>query len=343
MTTYRAKAPLRLGLAGGGTDVSPFSDRYGGAILNATVSLYARAALTPRDDGRIVLRSIDRDEHLDLPVSDFLDPDDGPLKLQKGVYNRIVRDYLGGEGRGFELVTSIDVSSGSGLGTSSTLLTSVLGAFVAWLRLPLGEYDIAQLAYDIERIDLGMAGGKQDQYAAIFGGVNFMEFYAENRVVVNPLRIREEIIESLNFHLLLLYTQTTRESANIIEQQQQNIERENTTALAATQQLKAQAYEMKEALLKNEINRIGEILAAGWTQKRQIARGISSPFIDAIYDTATGAGASGGKISGAGGGGYMIFFCPGNSRYAVIEALREINVHVQPYTFVDKGLYSWTS
>ncbi|WP_020571673.1 GHMP family kinase ATP-binding protein [Neolewinella persica] len=342
MTTYRSKAPLRLGLAGGGTDVSPFSDRYGGAILNATVSLYAHAALTPRDDGKIILRSIDREEHLELPVSDFLDPEYGPLKLQKGVYNRIVKDYLK-EGRGFELVTSIDVSSGSGLGTSSTLLTAVLGAFVAWLKLPLGEYDIAQLAYDIERVDLGMAGGKQDQYAAIFGGVNFMEFYAENRVIVNPLRIRDDIIEALNFHLLLLYTQTTRESANIIEQQQQNIKKENPAALEATKKLKAQAYAMKEALLKNEIERIGEILADGWAQKRQIAKGISSPFIDAIYDTAVQAGASGGKISGAGGGGYMIFFCPGNSRYDVIEALHAINVHVQPYTFVSKGLYTWTS
>lgn len=342
MITYRSKAPLRLGLAGGGTDVSPFSDLYGGAILNATVSLYAHAALTPRDDGKIILRSIDREEHLELPVSDFLDPNDGPLKLQKGVYNRIVKDYLK-EGRGFELVTSIDVSSGSGLGTSSTLLTAVLGAFVSWLKLPLGEYDIAQLAYDIERVDLGMAGGKQDQYAAIFGGVNFMEFYAENRVVVNPLRIRDEIIEALNFHLLLLYTQTTRESANIIEQQQQNIKKENAAALEATKQLKAQAYDMKEALLKNEIERIGEILADGWAQKRQIAKGISSPFIDAIYDTAVQAGASGGKISGAGGGGYMIFFCPGNSRYDVIEALHAINVHVQPYTFVSKGLYTWIS
>jgi len=342
MTTYRSKAPLRLGLAGGGTDVSPFSDLYGGAILNATVSLYAHAALTPRDDGKIILRSIDREEHLELPLSDFLDPEAGPLKLQKGVYNRIVKDYLK-EGRGFELVTSIDVSSGSGLGTSSTLLTAVLGAFVAWLKLPLGEYDIAQLAYDIERVDLGMAGGKQDQYAAIFGGVNFMEFSAENRVVVNPLRIRDEIIEALNFHLLLLYTQTTRESANIIEQQQQNIKKENAAALEATKQLKAQAYDMKEALLKNEIERIGEILADGWAQKRQIAKGISSPFIDAIYDTAVQAGASGGKISGAGGGGYMIFFCPGNSRYDVIEALHAINVHVQPYTFVSKGLYTWIS
>ena len=341
-TTYRSKAPLRIGLAGGGTDVSPYSDRHGGAILNATVSLYAYASLTPRDDDKIILHSIDRGEHLELRATERLDTETGPLKLQKGVYNRIVKDYLG-KAHGFELVTAIDVSAGSGLGTSSTLLTAVLGAFASWLSLPLGEYDIAQLAYDIERVDLGMAGGKQDQYAAIFGGVNFMEFYAGNRVVVNPLRIREEIIEALNFHLLLLYTQTTRESANIIEQQQRNIERDDRAALAATHRLKEQAYTMKEALLKNEIERIGNILREGWEAKRQIAQGISSPFIDGIYETAVNAGASGGKISGAGGGGYMIFFCPGNTRFAVIDALHAINVHVQPYTFVTKGLYTWTS
>ncbi|MBC6996288.1 dehydrogenase [Neolewinella lacunae] len=342
MTTYRSKAPLRIGLAGGGTDVSPFSDLYGGAILNATISLYAYASLTPRDDDKIVIHAIDRGERLECSATDFLDPSEGPLKLQKGVYNRIVQDYLH-RPHGFELITSIDVSAGSGLGTSSTLLTAILGAFSAWLRLPLGEYDLAQLAYDIERVDLKMAGGKQDQYAAIFGGVNFMEFYAGNRVVVNPLRIREEIIEALNFHLLLLYTQTTRESANIIERQQKNIEGEDQAALEATRQLKAQAYEMKEALLKNEINNIGEILRFGWEQKRQIANGITNPFIDGIYETAVNAGASGGKISGAGGGGYMIFFCPGNCRFQVIDALREIGVHVQPYTFVNKGLYTWTS
>lgn len=339
---YRSKAPLRIGLAGGGTDVSPFSDLHGGAILNATISLYANATISPRNDGKIILNAVDRGEYLALESTNELSVSDRLLILQKGVYNRIVRDYTK-EPLSFELITSIDVSAGSGLGTSSTLVVAILGAFVEWLKLPLGEYDIARLAYSIEREDLMMAGGKQDQYAATFGGVNFMEFYADDKVIVNPLRIREEVFQELNFHLLLLYTQTTRESANIIEQQKENIRQDNQTALEATKKLKEQAFLMKEALLKSELGKIGEILDLGWQQKKQIARGITNPLIDQIYDTAIAAGAAGGKISGAGGGGFMIFFCPGNTRYAVSDALQAIGVEVQRYNFLEKGLYTWTS
>lgn len=340
---YRSKAPLRIGLAGGGTDVSPFSDLHGGAILNATISLFANAAILPRQDGKIIFHAVDRGERLELSAAEQLDTSSGPLVLQKGVYNRIVSEFSRVPQQGFELTTSIDVSAGSGLGTSSTLVVAILGAFVEWLKLPLGEYDIAKLAYSIEREDLRMAGGKQDQYAATFGGVNFMEFYDEGKVVVNPLRIREEILQDLNFHLLLLYTQTTRESANIIEKQQSNIKEDNQAALNATLKLKEQAFTMKEALLKSELSRIGEILAAGWEQKKQLAKGISNATIDNIYSTAIQAGASGGKISGAGGGGFMIFFCPGNSRYEVHRALEAIGVEVVHYNFQKKGLFTWTS
>lgn len=340
---YRSKAPLRIGLAGGGTDVSPFSDLHGGAILNATISLFANATIIPRVDGKIIFHAIDRNERLELEATRQLDASSGPLTLQKGVYNRIVREFSSLPTNGFELITNIDVSAGSGLGTSSTLVVAILGAFVEWLKLPLGEYDIAKLAFSIEREDLQMAGGKQDQYAATFGGFNFMEFYDEDKVVVNPLRIREEILQELNFHLLLLYTQTTRESANIIEQQKSNIEKDNQEALKATLKLKEQAFTMKEALLKSELPRIGEILSAGWIQKKRLAKGITNAAIDNIYNTAIEAGASGGKISGAGGGGFMIFYCPGNCRYAVKEALEGIGVEVVHYNFQKKGLFTWTS
>jgi len=171
----RSKAPLRIGLAGGGTDVSPYSDIYGGAILNATISLYAYASIKPREDGKIVINAIDRNEAIELKGAEEL-PIDGCLNLAKGVYNRIVKDFIK-KPLSFEINTYVDAPPGSGLGSSSTLVVAILGAFVEWLRLPLGEYDIAHLAYSIEREDLNMAGGKQDQYAATFGGVNYMEFY----------------------------------------------------------------------------------------------------------------------------------------------------------------------
>jgi D-glycero-alpha-D-manno-heptose-7-phosphate kinase len=264
------------------------------------------------------------------------------LQLQIGIYNRIVKDYMK-EPRGFELITGIDSPTGSGLGTSSTLVVAILGAFVEWLRLPLGEYDIARLAYRIEREDLAMAGGKQDQYAATFGGVNFMEFHQDNNVIINPLRVKDEILQELEFHLLLFYTHISRKSSNIIEQQRKNFTDRQTDAVAATDKLKEQAYMMKETLLKGDIASIGHILDFGWQNKKRLAKGITNPVIDEIYATATAAGASGGKISGAGGGGYMIFYCPGSTRFQVISALEEKGAMLQRYSFLEKGLTTWTS
>ena len=249
---YRSRAPFRIGLAGGGTDVSPYSDEYGGAILNATISLYAYTTIIPRTDGKIIIRAVDRGEELIFDSSDEL-PVTGTLDLQVGVYNRIVKEF-GKKGLSFEMITSMDVSSGSGLGTSSTLVTSILGAFVEWFKLPLGEYDIAQLAYDIERVDLAMAGGKQDQYAATFGGVNFMEFYEGNKVIVNPLRIKAELLNELQFNLILYYTDTSRESAKIIETQVGNAKAKKDKPVQAMHAVKEQAFLMKEALLKDELH-----------------------------------------------------------------------------------------
>jgi D-glycero-alpha-D-manno-heptose-7-phosphate kinase len=336
---YRSKAPLRIGLAGGGTDVSPYSDLYGGAILNATVSLYAYANIEPLAEKKVLLHAMDRHEKQELDWSKEL-PIDGKLDLLKGVYNRIQQQY-GMPEAGFKLSTFVDAPAGSGLGTSSTLVVAIVGAFVEMLRLPLGEYDIAHLAYDIERNDLKMAGGKQDQYAATFGGVNYMEFSGDN-VVVNPLRIKQQYLFELENNLVLYYTATSRESAKIIEKQSQNVVSKKEKSIDAMHQLKRQAQFMKEALLKGRLHEIGEILDFGFQQKKQMAEGISNTLMDEIYETAKKAGATGGKISGAGGGGFMTFYCPANTKYGVIEKLKEFGGFVKNYQFVDHGLTSWT-
>jgi len=337
---YRSRAPFRIGLAGGGTDVSPYSDEYGGAILNATISLYAYTTIIPRTDGKIIIRAVDRGEELIFDSSDEL-PVTGTLDLQVGVYNRIVKEF-GKKGLSFEMITSMDVSSGSGLGTSSTLVTSILGAFVEWFKLPLGEYDIAQLAYDIERVDLAMAGGKQDQYAATFGGVNFMEFYEGNKVIVNPLRIKAELLNELQFNLILYYTDTSRESAKIIETQAGNAKAKKDKPVQAMHAVKEQAFLMKEALLKDELHKIGEILSVSWENKKKMAAGITNELIDDIYSTAIEAGATGGKISGAGGGGFMIFYAEEANRYNVIKALGKFGGQAKRYDFSKEGLTTWT-
>lgn len=336
---YRSKAPLRIGLAGGGTDVSPYCDQWGGAVLNATISLYANASLRLPDAHTVILEAEDRNQRVELPATLEL-PLEEPLLLLRGVYNRIVREFVG-RPLPLHLTTWVDVPPGSGLGTSSTLVVAVLGAFMEALQLPLGEYEIARLAYEIERLELQQAGGRQDQYAATFGGVNFMEFYAEERVIVNPLRIKAEYLYELEHNLLLYYTTTSRFSSAIIEAQQRRIQTGHEKALEATHRLKQEAYRMKEALLKGRLHEIGEILHEGFEHKRQLAEGITNPHIEALYQAARAAGATGGKVSGAGGGGFMIFYCPGTSRYAVVRALESLGGQVFPYHFAQHGLTTW--
>lgn len=336
----QSKAPLRLGLAGGGTDVSPYSDLYGGAILNATISLYAYATIVPRNDGKIVFNLEDQHKTYTYNATTEL-PIDGEIDLLKAIYNRVIKDFVG-KPLSFELSTFVDAPAGSGLGTSSTLVVAVLGAFAEWQLLPLGEYDLAHLAYSIEREDMAMAGGKQDQYAAAFGGFNYMEFYENDKVIINPLKIKNRIFNELSRNIILYYTQTSRQSADIIKEQQRNVKEKNTRSIEAMHKLKEQAVLMKEALLKEHLDEIGSILNMGWQYKKQMAAGITTGFFEELYDAGIGAGANGGKISGAGGGGFIFFYCPGNTRYRVANTLNRFGGAIRRFEFTNNGLETWT-
>lgn len=335
----RSKAPLRLGLAGGGTDVAPYSDIYGGSILNATINMYAYATIRPTDDGKITIKSIDKNFEIVRNSCEYLEID-GNLDLIKGIYNRVVKDFTK-KPLSFELVTSVDAPPGSGLGSSSTLVVAILGAFSEWLHLPLGEYDLAHLAYEIERIDLQMAGGKQDQYAATFGGVNFMEFYKEDKVIVNPLKIKSIYLNELAFNMVLFYTGTSRISSEIIATQVKNVSQNDEKSVNAMHKQKEHAILMKESLLTGRLDLIGEYLDFGWRYKREMAKDITNPRLDEIYETAVKNGATGGKVSGAGGGGFMFFYCPGNTRHQVIKSLMPFNGEVKKFDFTQTGLVAW--
>jgi D-glycero-alpha-D-manno-heptose-7-phosphate kinase len=337
----KSKAPLRLGLAGGGTDVSPYSDLFGGAILNATISSYAYATIEPTDNGKIEFVSGHAENVRVYDATNELPIDDRAFELQCGVYNRIIRQFAK-KPLSFRMTTWIDAPQGSGLGTSSTLVVAILGAFVEWLKLPLGKYDIAHMAFEIERIEMKMAGGKQDQYAATFGGVNFLEFLANDKVIVNPLVIKPDVMNELEMNLLLYFTETKRDSAQIISAQVENVKKNDLSAIEATHQLKQQAILMKECLLRGETNRFGEILNMGWEHKKKMAATISNTLLDSIYEGALAAGASGGKISGAGGGGFMFFYCPGTTRLKVSKALEQFGGHSKSFTFTNQGLTTWT-
>jgi D-glycero-alpha-D-manno-heptose-7-phosphate kinase len=336
----RARAPLRLGLAGGGTDVSPFSDEHGGYVLNATIDLYAQAIIEPRDDGRVILMAADREESAEFSAGDSV-PDAEPLRLHKGIYRRIVRQFNGGRPLSLKLTTYADAPAGSGLGTSSTMVVCMLQAYSEWLQLGLGEYEIAHLAFEIERLELNLAGGKQDQYAAAFGGVNFIEFGADDKVLVNPLRVKDWLISELEASTVLYYTGQSRESAHIIEEQIANTRSGKTSSVDAMLALKQEAVAMKEAILRCDLMRYGQILGRSWTAKKQMAAGISNAQIDAVYEAAMTAGALAGKISGAGGGGFMMFFVPPERRMSVLRELARFPGRIMNFHFTREGAQSW--
>ncbi|MEL6947769.1 MAG: dehydrogenase [Pseudomonadota bacterium] len=336
----RARAPLRLGLAGGGTDVSPYSDQYGGMVLNATISLFAHALIEERSDGRVVFEALDVGLSFEADAAHPL-PTDHDLGLVAQAYNRVVADHCGGVPFGVTIRTFADVPPGSGLGSSSTLTVAVLAGLSEYRRLALGEYDIAHLAFEIERQDMGLSGGKQDQYAATFGGFNLMEFQANDRVVINPLRMRASAVSELEASLILYYSGRSRSSATIIDEQVKNVEGRKTRSLEAMHALKAQAIGMKEALLLGDFDYFGELLRQGWTAKREMASQISNDGIDAVLNSAIAAGANGGKVSGAGGGGFIMISVPPERKPAVLNSLKDHEGRTFGCVFTSQGAEAW--
>lgn len=333
----RSKAPLRLGLAGGGTDLNAYCDKYTGFVLNATISLYVHCTIEETEDNTINFVSLDHKESMTCESQEYL-TFDGRMDLYKGIYNRIVKDYVH-HPLSFKLFTYSDVPSGSGLGGSSTLVVAIIKAFVEWLNLPLGEYDIAKLAFDIEREDVGIVGGAQDQYAATFGGFNFMEFYADKKVIVNPLRVKNWIIDELEASMVLYFTNITRQASQI-EQEKKDL-LENHDSLLAMHQVKEDAVAMKEALLTAQFTHFADILGKSWFAKKRVSKEISNSEIDRIYDIALTHGAYSGKVSGAGGGGFMFFMVDPVKKLEVIDALNKQQGHVMNFRFVKEGTKGW--
>ena len=336
----RARAPLRLGLAGGGTDVAPYCDLHGGCVMNAAIDRYAYATVDPGDGADVTLEALDRGErHSFAPAR--VDASAGPVQLLAGAYLRISRDYLQGERPPLRIRTWSDAPPGSGLGSSSTLVVALVTALAEYFSLALGEYEIARLAYDIERIDLGLAGGKQDQYAAAFGGFNFMEFHAAERVIVNPLRIKDWVAAELEASLLLYFTGVSRESARIIDEQARNAAAGASRSLEAMHQLKAEAGLMKENLLRGDLPAFARTLQQGWEAKKRMASSISNPMIDGLEALAMANGAVATKVSGAGGGGFMMFVCDPVDRLRLSAALLAQGGSLLDFHFNPGGATAW--
>ena len=336
----RARAPLRLGLAGGGTDVAPFCDLHGGYVMNAAIDKYAYAIIDESPSGRVEFHALDSNATASwLPGQ--VEPGQRALQLLTGVYLRVSHDYLDGRQPSLRMRTFSDAPPGSGLGSSSTMVVAVITALAEYFSLALGEYETAHLAYQIERGDLAMAGGKQDHYAAAFGGFNFMEFHADDRVIVNPLRIKEWVRAELEASLLLYFTGVSRESAKIIDEQAHNVATGVRESVDAMHELKREAIQMKEALLRGDFPAFARTFQNGWEAKKRMAHSISNPMIDAVEAVAAANGARATKVSGAGGGGFMMFVCDPCDRVRLSRALAGQGGSVLDFHFNPQGAVAW--
>ncbi len=352
-----AKAPLRLGLAGGGTDVDPYCSLFGGEVLSTTIARFVVVELSILDNTdhahpQLTLEASDRSLFWSGSIDALHQPGiPGSLSLHAAVVRRVLGldasheliDRLRQKLIAIRLVTATDAPMGSGLGTSSTLVVAMLQAWQSALGLPWGEYEIARLAWEVERLDCGLQGGRQDQYAASFGGLIDMQFMTNGAVIVNPLPVEDAMRHELESSLVLYFTGASRESATIIADQSDRVFKGQQDAIDATHLLKDQARAMKAALLASDLQAVARALESGWKAKKRLSAAISNPEIDASYEAALEAGAYAGKVSGAGGGGFMIFLCNPIRRPQVMAALQAKGGQASTCAFYAKGAQAWRS
>lgn len=335
----RSKAPCRLELSGGGTDVPPYCDLYGGTILNATINQYAYCSLIPRDDEEFRIKSLDYGIIANYTKQEDLEFD-GNLDLVKAVL-RVMSKYDKYIKKGMNIILHSDVPAGSGLGSSSTVCTALIGAIAEYYRIPLNSYEISELAYHIEREELGIKGGLQDQYASVFGGFNLMEFGENLDVKVNPLKIKQRILNEFHYHLVLIYTGKARFGDRILDKQIKIVEQDNKTVLKHYAKLKEIAIAMKNALIKEDLSKFPSLLDTAWMNKKEVAPTISNAHIEKVYRTAKENGAKAGRIMGAGGGGHMLFWADYEDRRQLITSLEDLGCRYVPFMFDHKGLQVW--
>jgi D-glycero-alpha-D-manno-heptose-7-phosphate kinase len=338
-TLTRTRVPLRLGLGGGGTDLSPYCDEFGGAVLNTTIDKFAYAFISPRDDDRVTFRAKDLGREEIFSAAPELP--EATLLLHRGVYERIVRDFNHDEAMPVTVTTTVDAPPNSGLGSSSALVVALVEAYRSFLGIPLGAYELARLAFEIERIDLNLPGGRQDQYSAAFGGTNFIEFLPRDRVIVNPLRLSDAIRNELESSLVVCFAGGARDTTAIITQQSAGVADHQTGTMGAMDRLKADAIEMKNALLLGDISGMARVMADSWQAKQQTAAGVSNRHIDALCDLAFAQGALAGKVSGAGGGGFLMFIVPPEDRLGLITALSAAGAQAGSVKFTERGCETW--
>jgi|TARA_B100001059_G_scaffold12300_1_gene9895 D-glycero-alpha-D-manno-heptose-7-phosphate kinase len=332
LISARAKSPVRISFGGGGSDTTAFFSTNNGAVINSTISLYCYASLFKRNDSKITIDSLDIDKKITIDNISFLDELDDDFGLIKSVIKTIKPDF------GFDLNINSDFPRGSGLGGSSAVCASIIGCFNEFRIDKWNSYEISEIAYESERLQLNIAGGWQDQYATVFGGFNFMEF-SESKNLIHPLRIKKETLLELENNIILCYTQTNHTDDNIHRTQ-----KSNTSNQKIIDNIKANVklcYETRDCLLKGDLMSFGETLNKTWKLKKTFAKEISNAYLDDIYDNAVKNGASGGKLLGAGGGGYFVFYVRSEKKNNFLRWAHAQDIICTSFKFVEDGLSSW--
>jgi D-glycero-alpha-D-manno-heptose-7-phosphate kinase len=332
-TFSRAKAPVRISFGGGGSDISSYFSENGGAVINATISLYSHATLRIRDDEKIVIHSLDLNESCSFADIGDLLLHKGKFVLIQSVIKAIKPSF------GFELFLHSDFPMNSGLGGSAVVVAAILGCFNQLRNDKWDQHEIAEIAYQSERLYLSVAGGWQDQYATVFGGLNFMEFNRDQNII-HPIRVPKDTLLELEESLVLCYTGTTHDSGNIHDDQKEQTK--NTDTQDRIKSNVDLTYQMRNHLLRGRLSDFGKCLHKTWQLKRSFSSKISSPWLDEIYDGAIRNGAIGGKLLGAGGGGYFLFYVPSFSRHQLMKWIKEEGLIYTPFRFEESGLQSWT-
>ena len=324
-----ARAPVRISFAGGGTDLPAFFSRHGGAVVSATIDKYVYVILTVHGGPELQILSSDyRTFYRHTPGQTLLW--EGDLNLPKAILHEFGID------NGVSMFLASEVPPGTGLGSSSTLTVAAVKAVSTARGQTLTSDEVARLATRVELEKMGMPIGYQDQYAAAFGGLNFIEFSSDG-VTVTPLRTPPGTLEGLQRNLLLFFTGTARESSKILARQRDSTERSQADVLQALLAVRDMAHTMRDTLQRGDLDGFGQCLHAGWEQKKHFASGVSNPQIDAAYAEARANGAMGGKIAGAGGGGFMMIYCPDGTQSGVTRALEEQGLRRMDFRFDEGG------
>ena len=335
MKTVFAKAPLRMALAGGGTDLEPYYSRYGGFVLNATIDQYAYCKVEPSREW--CFKSIDLGIEEKHNLWDNVEYIDSKLKLLINSYQYLTKDV---EREPVKITTYVEAPPGSGLGSSSALVVALIAAIAEYYNIPLGEYDMAEYAVEIERKICDLPGGKQDQFAAAFGGFNFMEFLKDGRTIVNPLRLNQKTQNMMELSTVLYYVGKPRKDSRVIENTAKGLV-DSKTVLNATHEIRNACINYKRSLLMGDFNMISELMETYWRMKLETNPHVASPEILDSYDYARKNGATAAKISGAGGGGHMVLFTEFEERHKLISALKKKEGRVVPFKFVNHGVHVW--